>query len=143
MAETGRLAPDHKTIADFRKDNGPALRQICARFVEPCRRHGLLAEASVAIDGSKFKTVNDRDRNFTRGKMEHRLAQIEERMARYLHQLGSADRQEASPARTTKTTRLRGKIARLRQEMERLAALEARVRAALGLQVSLTDRPII
>jgi len=71
----GRLAPDHKTIADFRKDNGCAIRQVCARFVELCRTVGLLTEASVAIDGSKFKAVNNRDRNFTRAKMERRMAQ--------------------------------------------------------------------
>jgi transposase len=101
---TGRLAPDHKTIADFRKDNGPAIRKACARFVELCRTLGLFAEAVVAIDGSKFKAVNNWDKNFTRAKMEPHLAQIEESVARYLHQLDSADRQEPSEARTTKTT---------------------------------------
>ncbi len=75
---TGRLAPDHKTIADFRKDNGRAIRQVCAQFVALCRTLGLLAEASVAIDGSKFKAVNNRDRNFTRAKMKRRMEQIEE-----------------------------------------------------------------
>lgn len=64
----GRLAPDHKTIADFRKDSGLAPRKVCARFVELCREMGLLAAASVAIDGSKFKAVNNRDKNFTRAK---------------------------------------------------------------------------
>src|SRR5688500_3156955 len=83
---TGRLAPDHKTIADFRKDNGKAIRQVCARFVDLCRQMGLLATASVAIDGSKFKAVNNRDRNFTRGKVERRRAQLEESVARYLSQ---------------------------------------------------------
>src|ERR1700758_2949001 len=72
---TGRLVPDHKTIADFRKDNGPAIRKVCAQFVALCRAIGLLTTASVAIDGSKFKAVNNRDRNFTRAKMERRLAQ--------------------------------------------------------------------
>ena len=70
---TGRLVPDHKTIADFRKDNGPAIRKVCAQFVALCRRLDLFAEASVAIDGSKFKAVNNRDRNFTRAKMKRRL----------------------------------------------------------------------
>ena len=136
---TGRLVPDHKTIADFRKDNGAAIRKVCARFVELCRRLGLLAEASVAIDGSKFKAVNNRDRNFTRAKMERRLAQIEESVARYLHQLDSADRQEPSVALTTKTTRLTEKIARLQQEMKRLEALDARMRETPDHQISLTD----
>src|SRR5215468_7974905 len=70
---TGRLAPDHKTIADFRKDSGSAIRKVCARFVVLCRMMGLLTLASVAIDGSKFKAVNNRDKNFTRAKMERRL----------------------------------------------------------------------
>ena len=89
----GRLAPDHKTIADFRKDNGPSLKKVCARFVELCREMGLLATASVAIDGSKFKAVNNRDRNFTKGKVERRRAQLEESVARYLSQLDTADHQ--------------------------------------------------
>src|SRR6202158_3735683 len=69
---TGRLVPDHKTIADFRKDNGPAIKRVCAQFIELCRLMGLLTTASVAIDGSKFKAVNTRDKNFTRGKVERR-----------------------------------------------------------------------
>src|SRR5213592_2723621 len=113
---TGRLVPDHKTIADFRKDNGLAIRKVCARFVALCRELGLLTMASVAIDGSKFKAVNTRDKNFTRAKMERRLAQIEESVARYLHQLDSADRQEPSLARATKIARLKEKIAKLKEE---------------------------
>jgi hypothetical protein len=136
---TGRLAPDHKTIADFRKDNSRAIRKVCARFVGLCRALGLLAEASVAIDGSKFKAVNNRDRNFTRAKMARRMAQIEESVARYLHELDSADRQEPPQARTTKTTRLKEKIAKLRQEMQRLETLDARRLATPDQQISLTD----
>ena len=83
-------------IADFRKDNGPAVRKVCARFVDLCRELGLLAKASVAIDGSKFKAVNNRDRNFTRGKIDRRRAQLEESVARYLSQLDTADRHEPS-----------------------------------------------
>jgi transposase len=135
----GRLVPDHKTIADFRKDNGRAIRQVCARFVALCRTMGLLTEASVAVDGSKFKAVNNRDKNFTRAKMERRLAQIEESVARYLHQLDSADRQEPSLARTTRTTRLKEKLAKLKDEVRRLHALEARMRATPDQQISLTD----
>src|SRR6476620_10953423 len=107
---TGRLVPDHKTIADFRKDNGSAIRQVCSRFVGLCRTMGLFAEASVAIDGSKFKAVNNRDKNFTHAKMRRRLEQIEDSVARYLHQMDSADRQEPSAARTTRTSRLAEKI---------------------------------
>ena len=136
---TGRLVPDHKTIADFRKDNGPAIRRVCSRFVALCRQLGLLAEASVAIDGSKFKAVNNRDRNFTSAKMKRRMAQIEESVARYLRQLDSADRQEPSEALAMRTTRLKEKIAKLEQEMERLEALESQRQAAPDQQISLTD----
>ena len=136
---TGRLVPDHKTIADFRKDNGRAIRQVCARFVALCRTLGLLCEASVAIDGSKFKAVNNRDRNFTRAKMARRMEQIEESVARYLHQLDSADRQEPSLARTTNTTRLKEKIAKLRQQMQRLEKLKVRMLKTPDQQISLTD----
>src|SRR5438128_4298063 len=127
---TGRLAPDHKTIADFRKDNGRAIRQVCARFVVLCRTMGLLGQASVAIDGSKFKAVNNRDKNFTHAKMARRLAQIEESVVRYLQQLDSADRQGPSEALKTKVGRLKEKIAKLKEEMGRLRALEARMLAA-------------
>jgi transposase len=111
----GRLVPDHKTIADFRKDNGSGLRQVCARFVELCRDLGLLATASVAIDGSKFKAVNNRDRNFTKGKVERRRAQLEESVARYLSQLETADRQEPTEALAAKAEHLKEKLARLDQ----------------------------
>ena len=86
-----RLAPDHKTIADFRRDNGPGIKNVCARFVEVCRKMGLLATASVAIDGSKFKAVNNRDKNFTRGKVDRRRTQMEESVARYLAALDTAE----------------------------------------------------
>src|SRR5207237_3021898 len=102
----GRVPPDHQTIADFRTDSGLALRKVCARFVDLCREMGLLATASVAIDGSKFKAVNNRDKNFTRAKVERRRAQLEESVARYLSQLAKADRQEPTEALAAKMTRL-------------------------------------
>ena len=136
---TGRLAPDHKTIADFRKDNGPAIRKVCTRFVALCRELGLLATASVAIDGSKFKAVNTRDKNFTRAKMERRLAQIEESVARYLSQLDTADRQEPSEALDAKVAHLKEKLAKLAGELERLKALEKEMLASPDQQISLTD----
>src|SRR6202140_2840698 len=136
---TGRLVPDHKTIADFRKDSGPAIRKVCARFVALCRKLGLLATASVAIDGSKFKAVNNRDKNFTRAKMERRLAQIEESVARYLSQLDTADRQEPSEALAAKTAHLKEKLAKLASEQQRLKAIEERMLASPDQQISLTD----
>jgi transposase len=135
----GRLVPDHKTVADFRKDNGRAIRKVCVRFVELCREMGLLVNASVAIDGSKFKAVNNRDRNFTRAKVERRRAQLEQSVARYLSELDTADRQEPSAALATKTTRLKEKLAKLRDEMRRLDGFEARMLAAPDQQISLTD----
>jgi transposase len=136
---TGRLVPDHKTIADFRKDNGPAIRKVCAQFVALCRKLGLLTKPSVAIDGSKFKAVNNRDKNFTRAKMERRLAQIEESVARYLSQLDTADRQEPSEALAVKTAHLKDKLAKLADEMQRLQAIERAMLASPDQQISLTD----
>src|ERR1700685_1633421 len=135
----GRLAPDHKTIADFRKDNGLGLRKVCARFVELCRRMGLLATASVAIDGSKFKAVNTRDRNFTRNKVERRRAQLEESVARYLAQLDTADRQEPSEELASKAEHLKEKLVKLEVEVQRLAVMEKMMLASPDQQISLTD----
>jgi transposase len=133
---TGRLAPDFKTIADFRKDNGEAIRGVCRKFVILCRNLNLFKGAFVAIDGSKFKAVNNRDRNFTRAKMKHRLAQVEASIDRYLQQLAEADLRE--PAED-KGQRLEDKIAALKQEMARLKKVEARMLQAPGQQISLTD----
>src|ERR1700710_665119 len=134
-----RLAPDHKTIADFRKDNGSGLRQVCARFVELCREVGLLATASVAIDGSKFKAVNNRDKNFTRGKVERRRTQLEESVARYLAQLDTADRQEPSETLELKKMRIKARLENLTVEMAKLAAIEKQVLASPDQQISFTD----
>src|SRR3954449_2966145 len=136
---TSRLVPDHKTIADFRKDNGGAIRQVCTRFIALCRAMNLLTEANVAIDGSKFKAVNNRDRNFTRAKMDRRMAQIEESVARYLQQLDSADRQEPSEGLKTKTSRLQEKIGKLKEQMRRLEVLKVKMLATPDQQISLTD----
>jgi transposase len=135
----GRLVPDHKTIADFRKDNGPAIRKVCARFVELCRAMGLLTKPSVVIDGSKFKAVNNRDRNFTCAKVARRRAQLEESVGRYLSQLDTIDRQEPSETLGLKTERLKEKLAKLNEEMAKLAAMEKRMLAAPDQQISLTD----
>jgi transposase len=135
----GRLAPDFKTIADFRKDNGPAIKNVCARFVEVCREMGLLAKASVAIDGSKFKAVNNRDKNFTQAKVERRRKQLEESVARYLAQLDTADRQDPSEIVTLKKMRYKEKLEKLKSEMAKLAAIEKQVLTSPDKQVSFTD----
>ena len=113
---TGRLTPDFKTIADFRKDNGPAIRRVCREFIVLCRRLNLFSEAIVAIDGSKFKAVNNRDRNFTANKLKKRMAQLEESIGRYLAELDRADRE---PAPVTE-----GRVSRLKR-WEHEAVLEA------------------
>jgi Transposase and inactivated derivatives len=136
---TGRLAPDFKTIADFRKDNGAAIRQVCREFVVLCRRLDLFSQALVAIDGSKFKAVNNRDRNYTRAKVQRRLEQIEVSVARYLSELDSADRQGTAHVAEARTTRLREKVAKLQSEMQRMQAMAQEVEAAPDKQVSLTD----
>jgi transposase len=134
-----RLTPDDKTIADFRSDNGPAIRKNCARFVELCRKMGLLTKASVAIDGSKFKAVNTRDKNFTKGKIERRRQQLEDSVARYLAQLDTADLQEPSETLAAKTAHLKEKLVKLAGEMEKLKAYEAAMFASPDGQISLTD----
>jgi transposase len=134
----GRLAPDFKTIADFRKDNGQAIRGVCREFIVLCRRLDLFSQAIVAIDGGKFKAVNNRDRNFTVTKMKRRLEQIEESVARYLSQLDTADRHESAGAKA-KVERLQDKIATLKEEMRRLKKLEVRMLQAPDQQISLTD----
>jgi transposase len=133
---TERLAPDFKTIADFRKDNGEAIRLVCREFVMLCRKLNLFTQAFVAIDGSKFKAVNNRDRNFTQAKMKRRLQQIDESIERYLGQLASADRQEAAE---DKTQRLEDKIAGLKKEMARLKKLEVQMLQTPDQQISMTD----
>ena len=89
----GQLTPDFKTIADFRKDNGPAIRDVCRRFVALCRGMHLLDEPRVAIDGSKFKAVNNREKNFTHDRLKRRMETIEQAITRYLSDLDRADRQ--------------------------------------------------
>src|SRR5215210_2967654 len=112
----------------------------CVRSLSYCAAPmGLLTKASVAIDGSKFKAVNNRDRNFTRAKVERRRAQLEESVARYLSQLDTADRQEPTEALDAKVTRLTEKLTKLKEEMGKLAVYEKQMLASLDQQISLTD----
>jgi transposase len=128
---TGQLAPDFKTVADFRKDNGKAIREVC-------RKLDLLSTATVAIDGSKFKAVNGRDKNFTDSKMKRRFARIDESIARYLSQLDAADRHgDAVPE--AKVTRLKSKIEKLQEEIVWLNAINTEMMESEDRQISLTD----
>ena len=135
---TGRLTPDFKTIADFRKDNGKAIRGVCRQFVVLCQQLGLFSEALVAIDGSKFKAVNNRDRNYTQAKLQRRMAEIEASISRYLVGLDTADRQEPAAAHA-QTERLHDKITALKAQMKELKAMEVCLAAAPDKQISLTD----
>jgi transposase len=134
----GRLMPDFKTIANFRKDNGRAIRQVCRQFIVLCRQLNLFTQALVAIDGSKFKAVNNRDKNFTSAKMKRRMAAINESIERYLTSMDTADRAEPEVA-ALKKGRLQDKIDALRQQMQKLQAIEAQMNASPDQQVSLTD----
>ena len=139
---TGKLAPDHKTIADFRKDNGKAIREVCRAFVLLCRQLDLLSEASVAIDGSKFKAVNARDNNFTEAKMKRRLERIDESISRYMEQLVTADRQIAGgndAVPQAKVERLKEKLAKLNEEIARLNAINKDLQRSEDGQISLID----
>jgi transposase len=135
---TGRLSPDFKTIADFRKDNGAAIRATCKQFVVLCRQLDLFSEAIVAIDGSKFKAVNNRDKNFTPNKIQRRVEQIEASINRYLSGLDTADRQEGEAAQA-KAVRLKDKIAALKEQLQEFKKIAVAVRTAPDQQISLTD----
>jgi transposase len=135
---TGRLMLDFKTIARFRKDNGKAIRAVCRQFVMLCQQLDLFSDALVAIDGSKFKAVNNRDRNFTSAKLKRRMEDIESSINRYLVALETADRQEPVIAKA-KTERLHDKIAALKEQMQVLRDIEVQLNAAPDKQLSLTD----
>jgi len=134
---TGRLMPDFKTIADFRKDNGQAIGKVCASFIELCREMKLFTETVVAIDGSKFKAVNNRDRNFTEQKIKSRLAHLDKSVKHYLDDLDRADREPATVPEA-RVENLKEKIAAIKSEMKKLARIKEQLPAAKG-QISLTD----
>jgi transposase len=135
---TGRLAPDFKTIADFRRDNGAGIRAVCRRFVQLCRELKLFTQAIVAIDSSKFKAVNSRDRNFTPNKVEQRVRQIEQSIDRYLTALETADRTQPAEVEA-KSERLREKIETLRGQMRRMDAVREQLKNTPDEQISETD----
>jgi transposase len=133
----GRLRPDFKTIANFRRSNGKAIRKVCAEFVGLCRKLDLFSRALVAIDGSKFKAANNRDKNFTPAKLKRRVEAIESSIDRYLCRLDRVD--DAEPDAQLQSGKLQDKIASLKEEVKRLRALESEVLAAPDKQLSITD----
>jgi transposase len=135
---TGRLMPDFKTIANFRKDNSKAIRGACRQFVLLCQQLGLFGESLIAIDGSKFKAVNNRDRNFTSAKLKRRMEEIEASISRYLTSLDAADQQDR-PASDANVVRLEERIAKLKVQMKQLQSIEVQLNESPDKQVSLTD----
>jgi len=136
---TGRLAPDFKTIADFRHDNGAGIRNVCRRFVMLCRELKLFSQAAVAVDSSKFKAVNSRDRNFTPGKVDKRKQQLEESIQRYLSALDTADRTLPLLEFGPRYAQLQDKLATLRKQMRRMDKMKDRLKNEPDEQLSLTD----
>ena len=132
---TGRLAPDFKTIADFRKDHGETIRAVCREFVVLCRRLKLFAEGIVAIDGSKFKAVNNRDKNFTERKLQARMEQLEDSIKRYLVELDRADR-DPSAVLPSRVDHLKAKIAKVKAQMLTLGEIGEQMKATEDGQIS-------
>ena len=135
---TGRLAPDFKTIADFRRDNGEAIHKVCKEFVLLCRRMKLFTDGVVAIDGSKFKAVNNRDKNFTDRKLQARSEQLEDSIKRYLVELDRADR-DTTAVLPSRVAHLKEKIAKVKQQMQALATIGEQMKVSEDGQISLTD----
>jgi transposase len=139
---TGRLKPDFKTIADFRKNNGPAIRKVCQQFVALCRDIKLLDSDIVAIDGSRFKAVNAKAKNYTRGKLRQKLGEIDRAIELYLRDLDRADEALARTGSTVPTSqivRTSRKLAHLQQEKQRYRSIEQRMDETGETQVSLSD----
>ena len=135
---TGQLSPDFKTIADFRHDNGKGIRNVCKRFVALCRQLNLFSQAVVAIDGSKFKAVNNRDKNFTPHKLEQRMKQIDESIERYLNALDTADRTQPADLEA-RTAHLQEKLSKLKKQMQYLREIEQQLKQQPDKQLSQTD----
>src|SRR5271157_3793568 len=135
---TGRLTPDFKTIADFRKDNGKAIRGVCREFIVMCRDLKLFSEAIVAIDGRKFKAVNNRDKNFTDRKLEARMQQLDESIARYMTELDRADREPALVTEA-RVEHIKQKVETVKKQMRALKQIGKKMSQAPDGQISLTD----
>lgn len=135
---TGRLAPDFKTIADFRHHNGVGIRKVCSHFIGICRELKLFSQAIIAIDGSKFKAVNNGDNNFSNGKIEGRKRQIEQSIQRYLDALETADRTQPAEVEA-KTKRLKEKIELLRLQMQKLEQVQEQIKQQPDGQISTVD----
>ncbi len=135
---TGRLSPDFKTIADFRKDNGVAIKKVCSKFVVLCRHMGMFTESVIAVDGSKFKAVNSRDNNYTERKLKARILQTEKRVARYLEELDKAD-QQGDSVPEARVDHLKTRLKEAKALLNRLDTLDTQLKESPDSQVSMTD----
>lgn len=135
---TGRLTLDHKTIANFRKDNGPSIVRVCREFIVLCRQLNLFTQAIVAIDGSKFEGVNSRSNNFTRSKLKYRMERLEKSLRHYFSQLDKKDQCESS-FNDESSIKIEDKIASLKKRMIELKDIEHRLLKMPDKQISLTD----
>lgn len=133
-----RLNPDFKTIARFRHENGPAIRKVCSQFVELCRRMHLFADAMIAIDGSKFKAVNNCDKNYTQAKIKKRMQEVEKNIQQYLEDLEAADIRSPKQS-TSHQVRLTERIAMFQAQMKSLETIESALQASPDKQRSQTD----
>jgi len=134
----GRLQPDFKTISDFRKDNGEAIQQSCREFVEICRKLDLFSQSMIAIDGSKFKAVNNRKKNDLQGSMKRRISRVKKHIEDYIQLLDAKDKNEPiSDERDV--PELRDKLESLQKHLEELKQREAAVKAQPDKQISETD----
>jgi hypothetical protein len=135
---TGRLAPDFKTIADFRHDHGRAICKVCTQFIVLCRKLNLFSQSLIAIDGSKFKAVNNRDKNFTPHKLQARMQQLQERIERYLAELDRADR-DPTLLPASRVSQLKDKLAAVKAHVRKLRKIQKQLPRTPDQQISLTD----
>jgi transposase len=132
----GRLAPDFKTIADFRKDNGKGIRNTCRAFIGLCRQMNMFTNVIVAIDGSKFKAVNSKDNNYTPKKLQFHIARVEKHINQYLKQLDDSDKEDE---KHIDGTPIREKLAWLEKRLSELKILQVRVNEHPDKQLSTVD----
>jgi transposase len=135
---TGKLMPDHKTIANFRRDNRVAIREVCRAFTRFCRELDLFGGELVAIDGSKFKAVNNKGRNFTDRRLKRAMKDVEKKIDAYLDELDENDANEPDEHNPT-AEELKEKIERLKERMQEYKGLKKQMEDAEETQISLTD----
>jgi transposase len=132
----GRLAPDFKTIADFRKDNGKGIKNTCRAFIGLCRQMNMFTDVMVAIDGSKFKAVNSKENNYTPKKLKFHIARVEKHIDKYLKQLEDSDKEDE---KVIDATPVKEKIAWLEKRLSELKVLEVQVNDHPEKQLSTID----